>query len=118
MPMIRKQSFPYDGFELWRQKGRDHLFSGLGQGRADGSDIHRGEELTRGLRQDFSGNVAGFDNQRALALISQQKFPTVFQMCRDLDESRYHRLIASAFLPRTATEAYRKFIESLEGIEP
>lgn len=76
------------------------------------------EELTRGLRKDFSGNVAGFDNQQALVLISQQKFPTIFQMCRDLDEPRYHRLIASAFLPRTAPEAYRKFIESLAGIEP
>jgi hypothetical protein len=76
------------------------------------------KDLTLGLRKDFSGNVAFFDNQRALKLINKEDFPAVFQMCRDLDAARYYRFITDAFVPKVPTDAYQKFINLLAGITP
>ena len=74
--------------------------------------------LTLQLRRDFASNVLSFNNQQALEFINKERFPEVFQLCKNSDPARYRRFIADAFLPRKPNDSYMAFVNLLTKIEP
>lgn len=76
------------------------------------------KDLTLQLRKDFYQCVAGFNNDRAVELINREDFPEIFQMCRDLDSTRYFEFIANAFPAKVPTRSYQNFLRLLGKIDP
>lgn len=61
----------------------------------------------------FQVHRSSFDNARALALLNAGDYPALFQLCRDVDEARYNRLLAETFGPQTSTPLYDTFLAQL-----
>jgi hypothetical protein len=100
------------------QESKKPLVFWIGAGASKWLDYPLWKEFAKELRREFFKYVSGFDNIAALKLIETNSFPKFFQMCRDLDQARYYRILSDAFLPRSETILYRRFTEILGKIAP
>jgi hypothetical protein len=90
----------------------------VGAGASKWAGYQSWKELALAIRKDFSLNVAGFDNTKALELLDKADFPGVFQICKRINQARYHSFIAKTFVPRPSTNVYTRFVELLSEIKP
>lgn len=90
----------------------------VGAGTSQWAGYPSWRDFALDLRSSYFKSTAGFDNRGATKLIDSGNFPAFFQICRDLDCSRYYRHIASVFSPKAASSTYRRFIDLLNQVSP
>jgi hypothetical protein len=70
------------------------------------------------MRREFLRFEPNFENTIAMGLIGTQRYPELFEYCRNLDKQRYFRCLASLFAPRPMTPLYQAFVKQLSKISP
>ena len=100
------------------EESQKPLIFWIGAGASKWLDYPLWNELALDLRRQFFKYVPGFDNDLALRLIRENSFPQFFQQCRSLDQPRYFKLLSDAFLPRSETAIYKRFVSYLTALAP
>ena len=86
----------------------------IGAGASRWLDYPTWKETALAFRSDFFGLYRqSFDNARAITSLNAEDYPAVFQLCRDLDQARYYRILAESFGPRASTPLYLNFLTHL-----
>ena len=76
------------------------------------------KDLSLQLRKAFFQRVSGFDNHQAERLLNAERYPELFQICRNLDSGHYNKFLVDIFKPRVQDGPYGTFVELLREINP
>lgn len=92
------------------------LWVGAGASRWAGLPSWR--DCAARTRKAFARYVQGFPDEEARRLISTERFPALFQLCKDADAKLYNRLLVDQFSSPVIGNLYNQLIAKLKGIVP
>ena len=75
-------------------------------------------DLAARFHSDFLRYESEYDGSDGLALLERDKFPELFQACRNASAHRFNELLSANFAPREPTPAYRGFVQAVSEIAP
>lgn len=90
----------------------------IGAGASRWLEYRLWKDAALNLRRGYFKYVGGFDNDKTLRWIQANSLSSFFQLCRDLDRSRYCKFPSTIFLPRPETPLSRRFTDALKQISP
>jgi SIR2-like domain/SEC-C motif len=90
----------------------------VGAGASRWAGYESWSDLARRMRSHFYKSQPGFDNTAAKRSIEDERYPDLFQLCKDSNPTAYRRFIADALAPKPVSEVYRRFIAKLQEIHP
>lgn len=90
----------------------------VGAGASCWCEYPRWPELAERFHSQYIRYEPTYIKERGLDLLSSQKFPELFQICRNTNSQRFYSLIADSFPAREPTSVYRRFVDALRGMSP
>ena len=102
--------------ETIRQKRPLVLWVGAGASRWAGLPSWR--DCATRIRKAFARCVQGFPDEEAGRLISTERFPALFQLCKDADAKLYNRSLVEQFSSPIIGDRYNQLIAKLKSVAP
>ncbi len=90
----------------------------IGAGASAWAGFPLWDELTANLHSHFGRTIPAYEKQSAGHALTEQKFPTVFQLMKDADPPSYFRELTAAFGPSSHSPVYLRLLRSLKKIHP
>lgn len=76
------------------------------------------EELSDDFHSIFLKYEKAYNKDLAINLRDNLKLPDFFQLCKDTNRELYFRKLKESFEPSSTTPVYKRFIETLNNIQP
>ena len=90
----------------------------VGAGASSWCGYPRWPELATRFHSDFLRYEPKYDGSHGVALLKGERFPELFQVCRDTSVHRFNELLSSSFAPRAPTPVYCRFAQAISEIAP
>lgn len=104
--------------EVARGPAAKPLVLWVGAGCSSWCGYPRWGELAEGLHSAFARYEPEYNRNLGLELLKAERFPEVFQTCRDTSSRRFYELLSAELFSREPTPVYHRFAVALRAIEP
>ena len=90
------------------------LLAWVGAGASSWLGYERWNQVAERFHGTFLRTEARYPRTEASHALDGERYPDVFQRCRDTNPQRYKALLADSFRPRQTTPVYERFLAALK----